>query len=258
MKNVLIILALLFTTHFFNNNNLQAQAQIGLVNTTGDNGNIIGNEDIRLRLINYQTLSQDDCEKETTLTGTIKIIDILDNPNSSLTGPTSFKARKSRRRGHTSSSNTLNGPNSLTTGTGGGNNENLTHTYPIPPVNGNTLSFDNSNLKSLVRFGDKFYIEFTFNDIDRNCENNGIDPIDINPNKDSFKSVKLFVNLKTKQVRLVNNDNTLGAVIGNPFTPFTVQGNPPSKYSKMKIHTEVGKLKMMFYIKKDINKLKSN
>ncbi|MGB0930427.1 MAG: hypothetical protein ACPGVB_06610 [Chitinophagales bacterium] len=247
MKNIIIILTLLFTTHFFSD--LQAQAKIGLVNTTGeDDISGDGNKDVRLRIMHYKSLSKDDCEKEITLTGTLKIIDIPDDSNGSISNISAFQAKKGRTKGGTSNSSG-GSPNSFTIGTGK-NDENLTHTYTIPPTNGNMLTFDNTDLKSLIQFGEKFYIVITLKDIDRACKKTGIDPIDINPNKNSFKIVKLFVNLKTNKVRVVNSSGKLGMLIGNPFKPFTIQGNPTSKYEKTKVHREIGALKMMFYIKK--------
>ena len=74
MKNVLIILTLFLTTHFFND--LQAQAKIGLVNTTGD-GAIIDDDEInKLHLQHFKALSRDDCESAITLTGKIEIVSI--------------------------------------------------------------------------------------------------------------------------------------------------------------------------------------
>ncbi|MGB1242863.1 MAG: hypothetical protein ACPG49_10100 [Chitinophagales bacterium] len=247
MKNIIIILTLFFTTHLFSD--LQAQAKIGLVNTTGED-DISGdaNKDVRLRIMHYKNLSQDDCEKEITLTGTLKIIGIPNDSNGSISDLSSSQAKKGRTKRR--SSNSLgSSPNSLTIGTGN-NDENLTHTYKIPPINGNILTFDNTNLKSLIQFGEKFYIVITLKDIDRGCKKTDRDPIDINPNKNSFKRVKLFVNLKTNKVRVVNASGKLGMLIGNPFKPFTIQGNPTSKYKKMKTHREVGELKMMLYLKK--------
>lgn len=219
MKNVLIILTLLFTTHFFND--LQAQAKVGLVNTTGD-GTIIDDDEInKLHLQHFKALSRDDCEKAITLVGTIEIIDIpepWETPSSQAKTKASSK-RKQANRGRSKSPNAGAFTSEKT------QDEAHYRKYSFPPTKGNTVTFNTSDIEPLDIFSNQFFVVFTFQDIDR-CTRNGKQPVDLQPQGGIYESLKLYVNYDEGKIRLANDGKLTGTIVGETNKYFTVGGNP--------------------------------
>ncbi|MGB1242862.1 MAG: hypothetical protein ACPG49_10095, partial [Chitinophagales bacterium] len=155
MKNILIILTLFLTTHFFNN--LQAQAKIDLVNTTGGDGiNDDKTVTSRLHMQFFKALSRDDCESAITLTGKIEIVSI---PESWVSGTNKGKSKTSfGRKGGNSRRSQPKSPQSLTSKSSG--EDEAYHLYEVPPVTGNSLTFDTSEMKTLDVFGRRFFVIF--------------------------------------------------------------------------------------------------
>ncbi|MEZ4886228.1 MAG: hypothetical protein R3E32_15950 [Chitinophagales bacterium] len=249
MKNWLFILITLFTIPFFNDLQASGEAKITLVSTSSNSGAIIGNEKTALHLHSFNAISADDCEKEITLTGTIEIVDILE-ASQQLSRQTQFITKK---QGQRRSNHSSGGSNTLTNKTPG--NDDEYRKYEIEPIVGNTTNFDTKIEDGLIRFGDKYYLIFTFQDLDR-CERNGSDVIDLNPQTDIAQTLKLHVDKTKGEVRLVKADNSLGAVVGGINSYFTVQGN-----NKNSPNVETGSIRLKISsipTNNNLNNLKSN
>ncbi len=233
MKNVLIILTLLFATHFFND--LQAQAKIGLVNTTGGDGINEGDIVHKLHLHYFKALSKDDCEKAITLTGKIQIVDIPE-VGSTPTPPNQFGVKnRGKKYGKSTSTNSSHSASSTLSA---GDNDTPYTLYNIPPTTGSNITFDNSEQEHLTKFGSRFYVIFTFEDKDK-CTRNGKQPIDLNPEIEAYETLKLYVNTSKDEVRLATNGELTGAVLAGINEYFVVKGNlkaPPN--------VEVGEIRL--------------
>lgn len=236
----LMLVCYLLAILFFNSNSAYAQATIVAGSAVSAKGEIGTNHSLKLYLSHFKALSKDDCETEMTLSGTIEIIDIDEAQASS----SSLQIKS----GKTTRGSTSNRPGSFSS-TKGYNYQS----YSIPPttLKDGQLSFNNSAMKDLIRFGGQFYILFQLEDTDLKCgrAGNGHDPIDVNPNSKISQSLKLLVNTETQTIRVVTGDKA-GSVVGQLNQFFTIKGNIESKEN-----TEVGELKLRV-VKKNINGIK--
>ncbi len=250
MRNKLLILVCyLLSILFFNSNETYAQATIVAGSAVAAKGEIGTNHSVKLSLSYFKALSKDDCESEMTLSGTLEIIDIEKPKTGQRLSSLQIKSNKKKTsRGISSNSHSSNGPGSFSSNPEG---EGYNYqSYSIPPtiLKGGQLSFNNSAMKDLIRFGDQFYILFKLEDIDRRCgrAGSGKDPIDVNPNPKVNQSLKLLVDMKANTIRVVAGDK-VGQVVGSLNQFFTVKGNIGSKGS-----AEVGELRLRV-VRKKIN-----
>ncbi|MGB0930428.1 MAG: hypothetical protein ACPGVB_06615 [Chitinophagales bacterium] len=242
MKNVLIILTLLFTSHFFND--LQAQAKIGLVSTTGGDKIDIGKGGYfnKIHLHYFKALSKDDCETNITLIGKVEVVDIPELVSNQHPNKFAIKNRGKKYRRSTSTSSSHSASSSLSAG----ENAPAYARYNIPAttVKGSMITFDNSEQESLTKFGSRFYIIFTFKDKD-NCTRNSEQPIDLNPQEGTYETLKLYVNTSANEVRLATNGELTGAVLAGINEYFTVKGNLNAP-----ANVEVGEIRLKILRKK--------